>query len=98
MQVHLRDVVHQVGHGPAGATRPPLVIEVASRLGDAIRNGTPPPMIPPPWNDAPATLALRDALAGAARVLSDGGAPQRSEAVRALLAVFGTGQRLTVNG
>jgi uncharacterized membrane protein YccC len=27
-------------------------------------------MIPPPWDDAPATLALRDALAGAASVLS----------------------------
>ena len=65
--------------GVAGTRPPPLVIGVVSRLGDAIRNGTPPPMIPPPWDDRPAMLALRDALAGAARVSSDGGAPQRSE-------------------
>ena len=56
--------------GVAGTRPPPLVIEVVSRLGDAIRNGTPPPMIPPPWDDSPAMLALRDAMAGAARALS----------------------------
>jgi len=53
----------------AGTRPPPLVIEVVARLGQAIRDGTPPPMIPPPWDDAPAMLALRDALAGAARAL-----------------------------
>ncbi len=62
--------------GVAGTRPPPLVIEVVSRLGDAIRNGTPPPMIPPPWDDRPATLALRDALAGAARTLSRDWSPE----------------------
>ena len=56
--------------GVAGTRPPPLVIEVVSRLGDAIRNGTPPPMVPPPWDDSLAMLALRDAMAGAARTLS----------------------------
>ena len=56
--------------GVAGTRPPPLVIDVVSRLGDAIRNGTPPPMIPPPWDDSPAMLALRDAMAWVARELS----------------------------
>jgi len=56
--------------GLAGTPPPPLVVSVVSRLADAIRNGTAPPMIPPPWDDSPATLALRDALAGCAAVLS----------------------------
>src|SRR5690242_18868943 len=56
--------------GLAGTPPPPLVVSVVSRLADTIRNGTGPPMIPPPWDDSPATLALRDALAGCAAVLS----------------------------
>ena len=56
--------------GVAGTRPPPLVIEVVPRLGEAIRSGSPPPMIPPPWDDSPAMLALRDAMAGAARALS----------------------------
>ena len=56
--------------GLAGTRPPPLVVSVVSRLADAIRTGTEPPMIPPPWDDSPATLALRDALAGCAAVLS----------------------------
>ncbi len=62
--------------GVARTRPPPLVIEVVSRLGEAIRNGTPPPMIPPPWDDSPAMLALRDALAGAARALSRDWSPE----------------------
>jgi uncharacterized membrane protein YccC len=62
--------------GVAGTQPPPLIIEVVSRLGDAIRNGTPPPMIPPPWDGRPTTLALRDALAGAARALSRDWSPE----------------------
>ena len=62
--------------GVAGTRPPPLVISVVSRLGDAIRNGTPPPMIPPPWDDNPAMLALRDAMAGAARALSRDWSPE----------------------
>ena len=62
--------------GVAGTRPPPLVIEVVSRLGDAIRNGTQPPMIPPPWDENPAMLALRDAMAGAARALSRDWSPE----------------------
>jgi uncharacterized membrane protein YccC len=56
--------------GLAGTRPPPLVIETLRRLADAIRTGAPPPMIPPTWDGSPASLALRDAMAGAARVLS----------------------------
>jgi hypothetical protein len=56
--------------GVAGIRPPPLVIEVVSRLADAIRQETPPPMIPPPWDARPAMMTLRDAMAGAARALS----------------------------
>ncbi len=56
--------------GLAGIRPPPLAIETVSRLGDAIRNGIPPPMIPPPWDDSAAMATLRDAMAGAARALS----------------------------
>jgi uncharacterized membrane protein YccC len=56
--------------GLARTRPPPLVSTVVSRLAEAIRSETGPPMIPPPWDDSPATLALRDALAGAASVLS----------------------------
>jgi hypothetical protein len=41
-----------------------------SRLADAIRPASPPPMIPPAWSDSPAMLTLRDAMAEAARALS----------------------------
>ena len=86
--------------GLAGIRPPPLVIETVSRLGDSIRNGTPPPMIPPPWDDRAAMLALRDAMAGAARALSRDWSPEdhaRSGLRERLLAVgpagsFGSGR------
>ena len=59
-----------VAVGMAGTRPPPLVIDVVSRLADAIRTGSPPPMIPPAWDQSPAMLSLRDAIAGAARALS----------------------------
>jgi uncharacterized membrane protein YccC len=62
--------------GVARTRPPPLIIEVVSRLGGAIRNDTRPPMIPPPWDDNPAMLALRDAMAGAARALSRDWSPE----------------------
>ncbi len=62
--------------GVAGTRPPPLVIETVSRLGGAIRNGTPPPMIPPPWDDSPATMTLRDAMVGAARALARDWSPE----------------------
>jgi uncharacterized membrane protein YccC len=64
--------------GQAGTRPPPLVIDVVTRLGDAIRNGAPPPMIPPPWDDSPAMLTLRDAMADAARALSPDWQPATS--------------------
>ena len=60
----------------AGTRPPPLVIDTVERLADSIRNATPPPMIPPPWDDSPAMLALRDAMAGAARALSSDWSPE----------------------
>jgi uncharacterized membrane protein YccC len=59
-----------VAVGLAGARPPPLVVDVVSRLADAIRTASPPPMIPPAWSDSPAMLTLRDAMAEAARALS----------------------------
>ena len=59
-----------VAAGMAGTRPPPLVIEVVSRLAEAIRTGSPPPMIPPAWDQSPAMLSLRDAIAGAVRALS----------------------------
>jgi uncharacterized membrane protein YccC len=59
--------------GVAGTRPPPLVIDTVTRLADTIRTGgkvTQPPMIPPAWDASPGTLALRDAMAGVARVLS----------------------------
>ena len=47
--------------GVAGNRPPPLVIETVARLADAIRTGSPPPMIPPAWDTSPGALALRDA-------------------------------------
>ena len=62
--------------GIAGTRPPPLVIETVERLANSVRNGTPPPMIPPPWDDSPPMLVLRDAMAGAARALSSDWSPE----------------------
>ena len=59
-----------VAVGVAGTRPPPLVIDVVARLADTIRAGLPPPMIPPAWDESPAMLTLRDAMAEAARALS----------------------------
>jgi uncharacterized membrane protein YccC len=56
--------------GVAGNRPPPLVIKTVAQLADAIRAGSAPPMIPPAWDASPGTLALRDAMAGVARVLA----------------------------
>ena len=55
--------------GVAGNRPPPLVIETVARLADSIRTGSQPPMTPT-WDTSPGALALRDALAGVARILS----------------------------
>ena len=55
---------------------PPLVIETVARLADAIRTARPPPTIPPAWDASSGTLALRDAMAGVARVLSRDWSPE----------------------
>jgi uncharacterized membrane protein YccC len=56
--------------GLAGDRPPPLFIDVVRRLGSAVLDGSPPPFIPPSWDSSAGARALRDALAGAARVLS----------------------------
>jgi uncharacterized membrane protein YccC len=59
-----------VAVGLAGIRPPPLVIDLVSRLADAIRTASPPPTIPPAWSDSPAMLTLRDAMAETARAMS----------------------------
>ena len=65
-----------VALGLAGTRPPPLIIDTVARLADSVRNGTPPPLIPPPWDSSPAMLTLRDAMAGAARALSRDWSPE----------------------
>ncbi|MGD0063752.1 MAG: FUSC family protein [Streptosporangiaceae bacterium] len=62
--------------GVAGTPPPPMVIDTVTRLAGAIRDGTPPPIIPPPWDSGPAMLTLRDAMAGAARALAQDWSPE----------------------
>jgi len=54
----------------AGDRPPPMVISTMDRLADSIAEGTPPPVIPPPWDRSVGALALRDAMVGLARALS----------------------------
>jgi uncharacterized membrane protein YccC len=56
--------------GVAGTRPPPLVIDTVRRLAGALQGGGQPPVIPPAWDGSPGALALREAMAGAARVLS----------------------------
>ena len=53
-----------------GSPPPTAVTDAAARLADAIQYGSPPPAIPPPWRSIPGAVALCDALAGAARLLT----------------------------
>jgi uncharacterized membrane protein YccC len=69
--------------GVAGTPPPLSVVAAVEGLADSIRSGAPPPVIPPAWDDSPGALALCDAMAGAARVLSRGWAPERSAPARA---------------
>ena len=71
--------------GVAGNRPPPMVIETVRRLAEAIRTGSQPPMIPPVWDTSPGALALRDAMAGLARVLARDWTP--GDRTRAALAV-----------
>jgi hypothetical protein len=73
--VAMLNASHQVAEastvlGLAGDRPPPLFIDVVRRLGTAVLDGSPPPFIPPGWDSSAGARALRDALAGAARVLS----------------------------
>jgi uncharacterized membrane protein YccC len=73
--VAMLNASHQVAEastmlGLAGDRPPPLFIDVVRRLGTAVLDGSPPPLIPPSWDSSVGARALRDALAGAARVLS----------------------------
>ncbi len=86
--------------GVAGTRPPSLIIATVERLADSIRNGTPPPVIPPPWSDGPGALALRDAMAGTARVLSRDWSPEHhtreglGDRLHDLAGPAGLGQRL----
>jgi uncharacterized membrane protein YccC len=71
--------------GVAGNRPPPMVIETVRRLAEAIRTASQPPMIPPVWDTSPGALALRDAMAGLARVLARDWTP--GDRTRAALAV-----------
>jgi uncharacterized membrane protein YccC len=62
----------------AGDRPPPLVIDVVRRLASCVLEGGAPPLIPPVWDSAAGTAALRDALAGAVRVLSSSSAASRA--------------------
>jgi uncharacterized membrane protein YccC len=61
--------------GLAADRPPPLFIDVLRRLGSTVLDGSPPPYIPPSWDSSAGARALRDALAGAARVLSGSWSP-----------------------
>ncbi|HEV3290075.1 MAG TPA: FUSC family protein, partial [Streptosporangiaceae bacterium] len=68
--------------GVAGTRPPPLAIDTVRRLADTITTKGQPPTIPPAWDASPGTLALRDAMAGVARVLSRDWSPgDRTRAV-----------------
>jgi uncharacterized membrane protein YccC len=56
--------------GMAGKRPPPLVIDVVRRLADSVTSSAAPPLVPPAWDSSPGSVALRDALAGAAQALS----------------------------
>ncbi len=85
----------------AGTRPPPMVIATVERLAESAENGTRPPAIPPPWSYSPAALALRDAMAAAARVLAPEWAAEHAARDRLLdrmpdRHVFGrTGRRLS---
>jgi uncharacterized membrane protein YccC len=61
--------------GQSGDRPPPLFIDVVRRMGSTVLDGSPPPFIPPSWDASAGARALRDALAGAARVLSGSWTP-----------------------
>ncbi len=61
--------------GVAGNRPPPMVIETVRRLAEAIRTRSQPPMIPPVWDTSPGAVALRESMAGVARVLTRDWAP-----------------------
>ena len=68
--------------GVAGTSLPAEVAAAVEGLADSIRSGTPPPVIPPAWDDSPGAVALHDAMAGVARVLSSGWEPSRPDRPR----------------
>jgi uncharacterized membrane protein YccC len=80
--VALLNASHQMAEaattlGVAGTPPPSNVIATVAGLAGSIRDGTPPPVIPPAWDDSPGAVALRDAMVGVARLLSSGWVPER---------------------
>lgn len=91
--------------GLSGQRPPPLIIVTMERLAEVVRDGGTPPAIPPVWDSSAAGAALRDAMAGATRVLSSswtprsGGAPAKARVsprspISGLLDGFGRQNRI----
>jgi len=59
----------------SGQRPPPLVIVTMERLAEVVRDGGAPPVVPPVWDSSAGAAALRDAMAGAVRVLSSSWSP-----------------------
>jgi uncharacterized membrane protein YccC len=78
--IALLNASHQIAEASTtlGMSRdrpPPLFIDVVRGMGVAVLDGRPPPFVPPSWDSTAGARALRDALAGAARVLSGNWSP-----------------------
>ncbi|HEX6518422.1 MAG TPA: FUSC family protein [Streptosporangiaceae bacterium] len=85
--IALLNAAHLVGEastalGVMGQRVPPMIIETARRLAGSVRDGTAPPAIPPVWDSSPGALALRDAIAGAVRILSGSWSPPEPDQKR----------------
>ncbi|MBV9446449.1 MAG: FUSC family protein [Streptosporangiaceae bacterium] len=68
--------------GMTGQRVPPMITETVRRLAGSVGDGSAPPAIPPVWDSSPGALALRDAIAGAVRMLSGSWSPPEPEQQR----------------
>lgn len=62
--------------GLSGQRPPPLIIVTMERLAEVVADGGTPPAVPPAWDSSAPAAALRDSMAGAARVLSSAWTPR----------------------
>jgi uncharacterized membrane protein YccC len=85
--VAMLNASHQIAEasatlGLSGDRPPPLFIDVVRGLGTAVLDDGRPPFIPPSWDASAGARALREALAGAARVLSGNWSPADAKGSR----------------